>query len=124
MPLIKKSTQKKWTKFRLTPVAVPLIDREIVNTHVPMALKLRMSQHAPPGGVFWGKGDTFFLLLEPLPLGKHDVRLTSSVFQGPDSECNFSSDVTSNKCEIRLRKGTTSNSNRFFEIWFTCACPS
>ena len=49
---------------------------------------------APPGGLFRGKGDAYFLMLEPLPPGKHDLRLTSSIFQGPDSECNSSSDVT------------------------------
>lgn len=49
---------------------------------------------APPGGVFRGKGDAFFLLLEPLSPGNHELHLTSSVFQGPDSECNSSSDVT------------------------------
>ena len=49
---------------------------------------------APPGGVFRGKGDAYYLMLEPLPPGQHELRLTSSVFQGPASECNSSSDVT------------------------------
>jgi hypothetical protein len=50
---------------------------------------------APPGGgVFSGKGDALFLLLEPLSPGGHQLYLTSSVFQGPDSTCNSSSDVT------------------------------
>jgi hypothetical protein len=49
---------------------------------------------APPGGVFRGKGGAYYLMLEPLPPGQHELRLTSSVFQGPGSECNSSSDVT------------------------------
>jgi hypothetical protein len=49
---------------------------------------------APPGGVFRGRGDAYYLMLEPLPPGQHELRLTSSVFQEPGSECNSSSDVT------------------------------
>lgn len=52
--------------------------------------------HAPPAGTFRGKADAIFLLFEPLAPGKHVLHLTSSIFQGPDSECNFSSDVTYN----------------------------
>ena len=46
-----------------------------------------------PPGTFRGVTDGFFVLLEPLPPGNHDLRLTTSVSNPIEPQFNYASEA-------------------------------